>query len=158
MMRALCDSHSFGKALYQIEFILVNSGWFLQNVIVVCDTGIILLVQWTRWGDLSSNTYNHTFYPRSRTLWMQFRIKPFERKLICKLDLLITNQFRQMAAVHSWNCVRCYIDKSYIMMTTKHGLPFLTLKHRETHGCVVSTVTTDVLVLKHQAISIHNAD
>ena len=29
----------------------------------------------------------------------------------------------------------------------------LTLKHRETHGCVVSTVATDALVLKHQAIS-----
>ena len=34
----------------------------------------------------------------------------------------------------------------------------LTLKHRETHGCVVITVATDALVLKHQAISIHNAD
>ena len=34
----------------------------------------------------------------------------------------------------------------------------LTLKHRETHECVVSTVATDALVLKHQAISIHNAD
>ena len=34
----------------------------------------------------------------------------------------------------------------------------LTLKHRETHGCVVSTVATDALVLKHQAITIHNAD
>ena len=34
----------------------------------------------------------------------------------------------------------------------------LTLKHRETHGCIVSTVATDTLVLKHQAISIHNAD
>ena len=34
----------------------------------------------------------------------------------------------------------------------------LTLKHRETHGCVVSTVATDALVLKHQAISIHNAE
>ena len=34
----------------------------------------------------------------------------------------------------------------------------LTLKHRETHGCVVSTVATDALVLQHQAISIHNAD
>ena len=32
------------------------------------------------------------------------------------------------------------------------------LKDRETHGCVVSTVATDVLTLKHQAISIHNAD
>ena len=35
---------------------------------------------------------------------------------------------------------------------------YLTLKHRETHGCIVSTVATDALVLKHQAISIHNAD
>ena len=34
----------------------------------------------------------------------------------------------------------------------------LTPKHRETHGCVVSTVATNALVLKHQAISIHNAD
>ena len=34
----------------------------------------------------------------------------------------------------------------------------LTPKHRETHRCVVSTVIIDVLVLKHQAISIHNAD
>ena len=33
-----------------------------------------------------------------------------------------------------------------------------TLKHREKHGCVVSIVATDALVLKHQAISIHNAD
>ena len=34
----------------------------------------------------------------------------------------------------------------------------LTLKHRKTHECVVSTVATDALVLKHQAISIHIAD
>ena len=34
----------------------------------------------------------------------------------------------------------------------------LTAKHREMHGCVVSIVATDALVLKHQAISIHNAD
>ena len=30
--------------------------------------------------------------------------------------------------------------------------------HRETHGCVVSTEATNALVLKHHAISIHNAD
>ena len=34
----------------------------------------------------------------------------------------------------------------------------LTLKHWETHGYIVSTVATDALVLKHQAIIIHNAD
>ena len=38
------------------------------------------------------------------------------------------------------------------------GLNMLTLKHRETHECVVSTVANDALVLKHQAITIHNAD
>ena len=38
------------------------------------------------------------------------------------------------------------------------GLVALTLKHPETHGCVVSTVATDALVLKHQAISILSAD
>ena len=35
---------------------------------------------------------------------------------------------------------------------------FLTHKQLETHGCVLSTVATDVLVLKYQAISIHSAD
>ena len=39
-----------------------------------------------------------------------------------------------------------------------HKYYLLTLKHRETYGCVVSTVATDEMVLKHQAISIHNAD
>ena len=39
-----------------------------------------------------------------------------------------------------------------------NDMVILTPKHRETHGCVVSTVATDALVLKHQAISIHNAD
>ena len=37
-------------------------------------------------------------------------------------------------------------------------IDLLTPKHRETHGCVVSIVATDALVLTHQAISIHNAD
>ena len=42
----------------------------------------------------------------------------------------------------------------YIMALAK----YLTHKHRDTHGCVVSTVAIDALVLKHQAISIHNVD
>ena len=37
-------------------------------------------------------------------------------------------------------------------------MPYLTLKHRETHGCVVNIVATDTLVLKHQAISSHSVD
>ena len=34
----------------------------------------------------------------------------------------------------------------------------LTDKQLETHGYIFSTVATDALVLKHQAISIHSAD
>ena len=34
----------------------------------------------------------------------------------------------------------------------------LTHKQLETHGCIVSIVATDALVLKHQAISIHIVD
>ena len=35
---------------------------------------------------------------------------------------------------------------------------FLTHKQLETRGYILSTVATDVQVLKHQAISAHNAD
>ena len=45
-----------------------------------------------------------------------------------------------------------------ILQPHSPGANELTLKHQETHGCAVSTVATDALVLKHQAISIHNAD
>ena len=38
------------------------------------------------------------------------------------------------------------------------SLNVLTLKYQEMHEYKVSTVATDALVLKHQAISIHNAD
>ena len=36
--------------------------------------------------------------------------------------------------------------------------PILTLEQLEMHECIFSTVATDVLVLKHQAISIHSVD
>ena len=34
----------------------------------------------------------------------------------------------------------------------------LTLKQLETYGCALSTLATDTLVLKHQAISNHSVD
>ena len=53
--------------------------------------------------------------------------------------------------------LQCVLHSS--LLIGSYGMSHdLTLKHRETHGCVVSTVATDALVLKHQAISIHNAD
>ena len=48
--------------------------------------------------------------------------------------------------------------KPLVDWSLRNAAAILTLKHRETHGCVVSLVATDALVLKHQAISIHNAD
>ena len=38
------------------------------------------------------------------------------------------------------------------------GVPVLTHKQLEMYECLLSTVATDALVLKHQAICIHNAD
>ena len=46
----------------------------------------------------------------------------------------------------------------WVQFWIRHIQMHLTLKHRETHGCVVSTVATDALVLKHQAISILSTD
>ena len=63
-----------------------------------------------------------------------------------------------------------YICKSLQnFVNTKQSMPkkldwwtpllfFLTLKHRETHGCVFNTVAADALVLKHQTLSIHSVD
>ena len=51
------------------------------------------------------------------------------------------------------------IFKIFIRVQLKiNYMVYFTLKHRETHGCIVRTVATDALVLKHQAISIHNAE
>ena len=44
------------------------------------------------------------------------------------------------------------------MATILFGLNVLTHELLETHGRYLSTVATDALVLKHQAISIHSAD
>ena len=56
------------------------------------------------------------------------------------------------------NCSRTQVNPIFLWVTWNLPVSYLTLKHRETHGCLVSTVATDALVLKHQAISIHNAD
>ena len=46
------------------------------------------------------------------------------------------------------------ICKIYVDLTSAHPLSY---KQWGNHGCVVSSVATDGLVLKHQAISIHGA-
>ena len=73
-----------------------------------------------------------------------------------QLHCLLSSLFRLLTKRHpkihvTGPCKKDVAPCSYVFLA-------LTLKHRETHGCVVSTVATDALVLKHQAISIHNAD
>ena len=55
-------------------------------------------------------------------------------------------------------------DKQQLVLLVTSGLSdrkvsaSLTHKHLEIHGCILNTVATDALVLKHQAISTHSAD
>ena len=48
------------------------------------------------------------------------------------------------------------IKSDYIMVIFSQW--YLTHKMLDMHGCILSTVATDALVLKHQAISIDNAE
>ena len=91
-------------------------------------------------------------------------------------DIVITTQFciqHRCAVVpfaqffYQTDCQKLINSKTFFCRTSSrtkffHFYPlcyiFLTLKHRETHGCVVSTVATDALVLKHQTISILSTD
>ena len=54
--------------------------------------------------------------------------------------------------------VACLSDCKMGLFWTLMHCAWLTPKHRETQWCAVSIVATDALVLKHLAISIHNAD
>ena len=72
------------------------------------------------------------------------------------IALLVTKSPR-----HDIDCVmqpyKCIVNSNQrIFISLENWV--LTLKHWEMHGCVVSTVATDALVLKHQAISSNNAD
>ena len=63
---------------------------------------------------------------------------------------------------NSWRCnqesVSILIADALVHQAISIHINDLTLKHRETYGCVVSTAATDALVLKHQVISTLNAD
>ena len=77
------------------------------------------------------------------------------RHLLLKVDHLAISGAAVWEMLISSNAFNSLIDT---ICHTVRQCCILTLKHRETHGCVVSTVATDVLVLKHQAISILSTD
>ena len=62
--------------------------------------------------------------------------------------------------IYTYICI--YIKIQYILWSIwsdmKNLLGVLTYIQLEMHGCILSFVATDALVLKHQAISIHNTD
>ena len=63
----------------------------------------------------------------------------------------------QILGLRSANERRRYkVTPSFIGWAQTQGK--LNHKQLETHGCLPSTVATDTLVLKHQAISIHNTE
>ena len=52
----------------------------------------------------------------------------------------------------------CYVHYAYQIVTRVKKYDVLTPEQLETHGCVLSTVATDDLVVKNQAISYHSAE
>ena len=63
-----------------------------------------------------------------------------------------------MAADALAMCVTCALAAIKWAMKDQQVLTFLEKKHLEMHRCALNTVAIDVLVLKHQTISIHSAD
>ena len=74
-----------------------------------------------------------------------------------KTDVMDKQDFARFELKILFRCIS-YIEQGPWCLYPHIPLSRLTSERQETHGWVVSTVATDVLVLKHQAISIHNAD
>ena len=71
---------------------------------------------------------------------------------------MILTKFLSLAALKVVKMTIFWYSQWWKFNLNDISISVLTLKHQEMHGCVVSTVATNALVLKHQAISIHNAD
>ena len=60
--------------------------------------------------------------------------------------------------VHNFFSLSICANKRFLIPTTLLKIQGLTHKQLEIHGCLLSTVATDALVLKHQGISIQSAE
>ena len=130
-----------------------------DTLVTVCKTAVSPVV--TYWGQDKMGAILQTASQiafcsmKKSEFWIDFIINRsvgfnWQFASICPNDGLELN--RQQASIWNNDGLVCWCIYSSLRPSE------LTLKHRETHGCVVSTVATDALVLKHQAISIHNAD
>ena len=129
---------------------------------------LLNLKSWANNGDASDFWCHHTHY--DATLMKSFWVNDTLISLFWKTKqfyhlisfVLILSHFTLSSPLI---CIPITPNKPWTQKKTFANFltPFycgtwLTLKHRETHGCVVSTVATDALVLKHQAISILSTD
>ena len=139
-----------------------------NNMLLFCTT-----FAWTFTSSALCNTvrcrYNtENFHPnsqKSHTIarhWVSF-VNISSDAYIC--SVIVLRYAKSCCVGPRYNGTRLYFVKTHVYRQfsathiTIHLVPLvLTLKHRETHGYIVSTVATDALVLKHQAISIHNAE
>ena len=81
--------------------------------------------------------------------------KPSPEPMLTYHQLLDTHKHISMA-LNSKFIILILISGNAIENVYK--LWILTHKKLEMYGCVLSTVATDVLVLKHQAITVHSTD
>ena len=140
--------------------------WFVCSILrelAVSNLGqplFCLSITWSR----SRNAYRdlwimtiewYYFQPWYSTVWRTFPVfmlKHEYRK--CSSNYRISGmKLISTTLKMTWNFLKS------LSRSTSKIYHLLTFKHWETHGCVVSTVATDALVIKHQAdISTHNAD
>ena len=79
-----------------------------------------------------------------------------------KFEEFANNEKHTMTEVRSWHLQDIWFSHSnlenycLIVRISEVQTEFLTHKQLETHACVLSTVVTVALVLKHQAICIHS--
>ena len=74
---------------------------------------------------------------------------------IVLIEPLGTNSSETLVEIYIFSFKKMHLKLSNWQLCL--GLNVLTHKQLERNGCIPSTVATDALVLKHQAISIHSA-
>ena len=131
--------------------------WMLQDLADDQST----LVQVMVWCLAAPNLYLNTSYTWCHmvSLGLNGSMKIMEHELFrnglfsAQYEAIIYTNADISSMTHPLN------DTHYILShSSQSPSHYLTPKHQEMHGCIVSTVATDDLVLKHQAISIHIAD
>ena len=79
----------------------------------------------------------------------------------CGLNKMAVILQKTLSNAFVWNENSCFfiqISFKFVLNCLIDNESALSHKQMETLGCILGTVATDALVLKHQAFSIHSAD